>query len=172
MSRCIQRSLQRLYEEVRPQLRDGRTHERPSRSLGRQVPADATRSRQGPTIAAPSRRPLVAATKAIETAHPAPTPAKKAAAGSVVTLFTVWMRLASTLQTPVNSVSTAARSAAEAIACACLGGVKAHGLARRADLGPEPTPTNSHLAKTMRTLFATIFELYAPFSAPQLTQLL
>ena len=83
-----------------------------------QVPATATMNRQSPSSTAPSRRPIVAATEAIEAAHPAPTPAKKAAAGSVVTLFTVWMRLASTLQTPVNSVSTAARSAAEAIAYA------------------------------------------------------
>ena len=51
-------------------------------------------------------------------------------------------------------------------------GVNVHGLARRADLGPEPTPTNSHLAKTMLPTFVAISIAYVPNSAPQSSQLL
>ena len=60
-----------------------------------QVPATVTRSRQSPTIAAQSRRPLAAAITAIEAAHLAPMPTKKAAAGSVVTICIGQVHLAS-----------------------------------------------------------------------------
>ena len=36
MSRCTHKVLKEVYDEVRRQLRDGRAHERPSRSRGRQ----------------------------------------------------------------------------------------------------------------------------------------
>ena len=96
MSHCIQKGHLRVYEEMRPQLREGRDEERPSRSLGRpQVPATATMQRQTPTSTAQSRRPLVAAITATEAAHPVHVEAKKAAAASVVTICIGQVLLAS-----------------------------------------------------------------------------
>ena len=109
------------YDEVRPELRDARDAERVSRSLGRPSASGRHKEPSKSTHHSSTSPPTCRSLKV----HPGhPFVARLAEESSSRQRLDGAQRLPMACQHSSKDLSTAARSAAEAIACACWGGGK------------------------------------------------
>ena len=138
-SRCTHKVPKEEYDEVRPQLRDGRDQERPSRSLGR--PSASARHKE-PAKSHQHRSKSPPTCRSLKVHQDNPFGDRAGEESSNRQRLDGAQRPTTASPALFKHLSTAARSAAEAMHVHAWEGVNAHGLAMRAELEPKRTPAN------------------------------
>jgi hypothetical protein len=133
MSRCTHKVTKEVYDEVRPEYRDPRNEERGSRSLGR---PSASKRHKDPSKAIQHRSKSSPTCRTLKVHQGRPFAAHAAEESSSRQCLDGAQRPAAASPALFKHLSTAARSAAEAMHMHAREGVNVHSLAGRAHLGP------------------------------------